>query len=65
MPDKIGYSREITPVGKDFIIRHYIAYGGEKPPPIDDQGIDDAFLEKASVTWYFYDGKWLKLTGAD
>ena len=63
--DKIVYSREVNPVGKDFIMRHYDAYGGTKPPPIDHQGIDDAFLEKASVTWYFHLGKWLKLTGAD
>jgi len=63
--NEIGFSRGIAPVGKDFIMRHYDAYGGPKPPPIDHQGIDDAFIEKASVTWYFQDGKWLKLTGAD
>ncbi len=63
--DRIGYSRGISAVGRDFIMRHYRAYGGPKPPPIDHQGIDDAFIEKASVTWYFYRGKWLKLTGAD
>ena len=62
---EIGFSRGITPVGKEFIMRHYNAYGGPKPPPTDHQGIDDAFIEKASVAWYFYDGKWLKLTGAD
>jgi hypothetical protein len=60
-----GYSRGISAVGKDFILRHYKAYGGPKPPPIDHQGIDDAFIEKASITWYFYDGKWWRLTGAD
>lgn len=64
-PERIAYSRAISAVGKDFIMRHYNAYGGPKPPHIDHQGVDDAFLEKASVTWYFYDGKWLKLTGAD
>jgi hypothetical protein len=63
--DQIGFSRGISPVAKNFIMRHYQAYGGSKPPPIDHQGIDDAFIEKASVTWYFYGGKWLKLTGAD
>jgi hypothetical protein len=63
--NEIGYSRGITPAGKDFIMRHYDAYGGPKPPPIDHQGIDDAFIEKASVTLYFHGGKWLKLTGAD
>ncbi len=60
-----GFSRGITPVGKDFIMRHYDAYGGPQPPPVDHQGIDDAFIEKASVVWYFHAGKWLKLTGAD
>jgi hypothetical protein len=63
--DEVAFSRAIGAVGKDFIMRHYQAYGGPAPPPIDHQGIDDAFLEKASVTWYFYNGKWLKLTGAD
>jgi hypothetical protein len=63
--DQFYYSRGISPVGRDFIMRHYDAYGGPKPPPIDHQGIDDAFIEKGSVTWYFYRGKWLKLSGAD
>jgi hypothetical protein len=63
--NQIGFSRGLAPVGKDSIMRHYRAYGGTKPPPIDHQGIDDAFIEKASVTWYFYRGKWLKLSGAD
>jgi hypothetical protein len=63
--NQIGYSREITAAGRDFIMRHYRAYGGPEPPPIDHFGIDDAFLEKASITWYFYQGKWLQLQGAD
>lgn len=63
--DAIGYSREITTVSRDFIVKHYRAYGGPEPPPIDHHGIDDAFLEKASVTLYFYGGKWLQLQGAD
>ena len=63
--NQIGYSREITAAGRDFIVRHYRAYGGPEPPPIDHHGIDDAFLEKASITWYFYRGQWLQLQGAD
>jgi hypothetical protein len=59
------YSRGITPVGRDYILEHYQAHGGPAPPPIDHQGINDAFLEKASVVHYFYQGKWLGLTGAD
>jgi len=56
---------DITPVGKDFIMRHYRAYGGPKPPPIDHQGIDCDICQKASTTLYFYRGRWLTLTGAD
>ncbi len=60
-----GFSRAITAVGKDFILRHYHAYGGTTPPPIDHQGIDDAFVEKGSMVWFFDSGTWLKLTGSD
>ncbi len=63
--NKMVYSRAIEPVGESFIMKHYAAYGGEKPPPIDHQGIDDQFVGKASVVWYFYRGKWIHLTGAD
>jgi hypothetical protein len=63
--DRIGYSHQIAAVGREYIMDHYRAYGGPEPPPIDHQGIDDEFLEKASVTWYFHQGKWLQLQGAD
>jgi hypothetical protein len=59
------YAREISAVDQKFILRHYHAYGGLKPPQIDHDGIDDAFLEKASITWYWHNGKWLQLQGAD
>jgi hypothetical protein len=63
--DQAVYARQIAPVNREFILDHYRAYGGPEPPPIDHHGIDDAFLEKASVTWYFHDGQWLQLQGAD
>jgi hypothetical protein len=59
------YSREISAVKQKFILRRYRAYGGPKPPPIDHNGIDDAFLEKASITWYWHNDKWVQLQGAD
>lgn len=62
---EIGYSRAISAVGRDYIMQHYKAYGGLKPPPIDHQGINDAFQDKASTVLYFYRGKWLELAGAD
>ncbi len=62
---KIGYSRLIRPVDRASIIGYQQAFGGPKPPPIDHQGIEDCFLEKASVIFYYYRGRWLRLTGAD
>ncbi|HWE50064.1 MAG TPA: hypothetical protein VG273_09760 [Bryobacteraceae bacterium] len=63
--EKIGFSRGIAVAGVGFIDEHYRAYGGPKPPPLDHDGIDDAFLEKGSSVQYFYAGKWLQLTGSD
>ena len=62
---KIAYSRAIEPVGRDYIMSHYKGYGGRKPLPINHQGIDDAYVEKASVVRYYHRGKWLELKGAD
>ncbi len=64
-PGKIVYSREIDAVGQKYILDHYRAYGGPEPPPIDHQGIDDIFVGKASVTFYWYNGTWRQLQGAD
>lgn len=63
--DKIGFSRGISTVGRDFIVQRYRSAGGPKPPPIDHQGINDAFLGKASVVQYFLKGEWLELPGDD
>jgi hypothetical protein len=54
----------IRPVGWKFIMNHYRAYGGPKPPPIDHYGIESGG-EKASSVMYFYHGKWITLQGAD
>ncbi len=61
----IGYSRAIDVVDRNYILEHYKAYSGPKPPPINHQGIDDGFLGKASTVLYYYGGEWLKLQGAD
>jgi hypothetical protein len=62
---RIAYSRAIQPVDRKFIIDHYRAYGGPEPPPIDHQGIEDQFVGKGSVAYYWYRGEWKKLAGAD
>ena len=61
----LGFLRLIRPIGEEWIVSHYDAYGGPKPPPIDHQGIDDAYVEHASVVRYWHNGQWLELTGAD
>jgi hypothetical protein len=63
--DGIGYSRVISTVGKNFIDSHFEAYGGPIPPTILHEGINEAFIEKASTVHYCHNGKWLELTGAD
>lgn len=61
----IGFSRAIDVVGRSHIFAHYEEYGGRRPPPIKHQGINDAFVEKASSVHYFYRKRWLRLQGAD
>ncbi|MCH7501625.1 MAG: hypothetical protein IH886_16770 [Nitrospinae bacterium] len=61
----VEYSRGISSVGESFILDAFEGYGGPEPPPIDHEGIDDAFLGKASQVRYWYKGEWLRLQGAD
>lgn len=63
--DEIGFSRVIGIARRDNILNHYREYGGPEPPPIDHDGIEDAFEGKASAILYYYKGKWLTLPGAD
>lgn len=63
--DEIGFSRVIGIAGREYILDHYREYGGPEPPPIDHDGIEDAFEGKASAILYFYKGEWHTLTGAD
>jgi hypothetical protein len=62
---EIGFSRGISVVGKAWTKLRYREFGGPKPPPIHHQGIDDAFVGKASSTWYFHRGRWQGFCGAD
>ncbi len=67
-PDEWGYSRGIGVADRESIVWYQKKYGdphGRMPRTLDHQGIEDAFLGKASVIRYFTGGKWLVLQGAD
>ena len=61
----IGFSREIQ-VANPKTIAELSRRAGEPPPsPLDHDGINDAFIDKASRIW-FWDGKrWIELAGSD
>jgi hypothetical protein len=58
----IGYSRYISVV-TPRAIRAYAK--SELPTPLDHDGLDEAFIEKASTIHYWSHGQWLRLAGAD
>ena len=64
-PGRIGFSRAIGVASPDYIRERSRQYGGPLPPSLAHDGINDAFVEKASVVWYWHEGRWLQLTGAD
>lgn len=61
----LEFDRGIETADPDFILDHYEAYGGTKPPNTTHFGINYTFFGKASVVHYCHDGKWLTLTGED
>jgi hypothetical protein len=63
--DQIGFSRAISAASPEYIRELYRRYGGPTPPSLTHAGINDAFVGKGSIVWYWHEGRWLQLTGAD
>ena len=62
----IGFSRGLSTGTPDHIRRHAVRGPVSSPRlAIDHDGIEDAFVEKASSIWYWSDGQWSRLPGAD
>ncbi len=64
-----GFSREII-VADENTIRHYVKIGKESGQqielmPIIHDGIEDLFVNKASVVYYYYRGQWIRILGSD
>jgi hypothetical protein len=61
----MAFSRAIGIATPEFIRVRHERYGGPTPPPLDHEGINDIFVGKASVVWYWHAGKWHQLQGSD
>lgn len=62
---QIGFCRVIATASPEHIREQYRRYGGALPSSLPHDGISDMFIEKASVVWYWHDGRWLQLAGAN
>jgi hypothetical protein len=66
---RIVYSRQLTPSGRKEILEYLPTGGASSAPPdypvLDHQGIEDAFVGKASEVYFCSNGKWRTLEGAD
>ncbi len=62
---RMGFSRLVDSIDKKRILYYHTASGGPEPPPLDHDGIQDAFAGKGSTIHYCHEGKWLELSGAD
>lgn len=63
--DSAGFSWAITVADAALIQRYNKEFHGPPLPPLDHEGIESQFLEKASVILYWHNGRWLRLQGAD
>lgn len=63
--DNVGFSHVVSTVSATYITEHAHRYGDKPPPVLDHEGIEDAFMGKASSIHYWYQGAWLILQGTD
>lgn len=64
-PDSAGFSWAITVADEAVIRRYHREFGSSPLPPLDHDGIESHALGKASVIFYWHNGRWLRLPGAD
>lgn len=64
-PKAIAFSRAIRVSSPAQMRIYHEAFGTGTMPRLDHDGIEDAFVGKASIVRYWTGGKWLELQGAD
>jgi hypothetical protein len=62
-PGRIGYSRRISVVSARDVPGPGSSAAPGLPRP-DHDGIQDAFIEKGAVVWYWSGQRWLRIAGA-
>jgi hypothetical protein len=60
---QIGYSRALRLASPQYL--HERRDPKENQPPLDYDGIEDVFIEKGSLVWYWHAGRWSHLRGAE
>jgi hypothetical protein len=56
---------QLNVVPADTTSEVVVYYGAFLPKPIDHDGIDEAFLDKASTTFYFARGHWFRVGSSE
>jgi hypothetical protein len=62
---RAGFSRHIGRIEPGRIAEYQARDAGAAARPFDHDGIEEAFLEKASTVRYFDGGGWVEVPGAD
>ncbi len=62
---RIGYSRVIALADRESMPELSDEMGREGPQHPDHDGIEDIFVDKASIVSYWESGKWRRLFGGD
>lgn len=60
----IGFSRQLS-VAAPAVVSRYLRRDGAPATKVSRQGIEDAFVGKASSVWYWNGARWLRLAAAD
>jgi hypothetical protein len=61
----IGFSRGLEIADAAYIRAHHDPRSSPPLPLLDHDGINDSFIEKGSVVWFWSQGRWLELAGSD
>jgi hypothetical protein len=62
---RIGFSRQLAVTSRTVIRRRLGTHGALKPATVDHDGIENNFVGKVSLVWYWSGGKWIQILQTD